>query len=61
MKKLLFILVIFLSGCVNREGITTEYYDDCHIEYDMYGGYEEKCKNIYNFKKEEKKDCLQCN
>ena len=63
MKKIIFILLIFLfSGCMNKKGITLKYYDECHTEYDMYGSYSEKCpNNIFNFKKEKKKDCLQCN
>jgi len=63
MKKILFILILLLfTGCVNKQGISLEYYDDCHTEYDLYGGYEKVCPyNIINFKKDKKKDCLQCN
>jgi len=59
---ILTISLIFLSGCFNQKGISLKYNDDCHIEYDMYGSYKEVCPhNIYNYKKDNKKDCLQCN
>jgi len=63
MRYLIFlVLMLLLSGCINQNGISAKYYDDCHIEYDMYGSYKKVCPhNFYNFKKEEKKDCLQCN
>ena len=63
MRKILFILIlIFLTGCFNQNGVSVKYYDDCHTEYDYYGNYETVCPyNFYNYKKEKKKDCLQCN
>jgi hypothetical protein len=59
---ILFILLLFLSGCVNQNGVSAKYYDDCHTVYDNYGSYETVCPyNFYNLKKDKKKDCLQCN
>ena len=62
MKKLIFILILIIfNGCVNKKGVSLEYYDDCHLEYDLYGSYSEKCPyNVFDFKKDNKKDCLQC-
>ena len=63
MKKILFIIILlFFTGCINKQGVSLKYYDECHIRYEYYGSYEEFCPyNIYNFHKKEKKDCLQCN
>jgi hypothetical protein len=66
MRILLFFLLIFLlGGCVNKEGISLKYYDNCHPEYDYYGTYHYVCPdNIVNFKNKKNdspKDCLQCN
>ena len=62
MRYLLLILFLLLTGCVNYNGVSAKYYDDCHRVYDMYGHYELICPyNFYNYKKPKKKDCLQCN
>ena len=59
---IILIVLLFFSGCVNQQGVSAEYYDDCHIEYDYYGTYQKVCPyNIYNYKEPKKKDCLQCN
>lgn len=61
MRYILISLTIFLTGCINQNGISLEYNDDCHIEYGLYGDYQTKCNyNFYN-RKQERKDCLQCN
>jgi hypothetical protein len=58
-----FIIVsLFLTGCVNKEGISLNYYPECKENYDLYGVYYKKCdNNIYNFKKKKRKICLDCN
>jgi hypothetical protein len=64
MRKIILILILlFLTGCFNQNGVSAKYYDDCHIEYDNYGNYQTVCPyNFYNYKKtKENKDCLQCN
>ena len=72
MKKIIFIFIILLfSGCINKKGISLQYYDNCSEEYQLYGVYKYRCKdNIINFnsKKTKKqignfitKDCLGCN
>jgi len=72
MKILLFIIILFFFiGCINKKGISLEYYDNCKSYYDLYGVYYEKCSdNVINFRKKkqkapfiglEKKECLQCN
>ncbi len=61
MKYLLIIIALFLSGCVNKAGISLKYYPDCEENYDLYGVHYIKCHdNIYNFK-QKKKICLDCN
>jgi len=34
---------IFLSGCVNRHGISIKYYSDCKEYYDVQGYYHKEC------------------
>ena len=56
--------IIFLTGCVGREGISLKYYNDCKEYYDMQGYYHRKCddsmmlkyKTITDAFKEEKKE-----
>jgi hypothetical protein len=66
-KSLLIILPLFFIGCVNKKGVSLNYYPGCHEYYDYYGVYHEKCdNNIYNFDyKKDKKElppvCLDCN
>ena len=58
----LIIIPLFFIGCVNKEGISLNYYPECHENYDLYGIYYEKCNNnIYNFKHKKRKICLNCN
>jgi len=62
MKYIFLIIALFLTGCVNKEGISLKYYPECKENYDLYGVYYIKCKNnIYNFKRKKKQICLNCN
>jgi hypothetical protein len=74
MKKILFfiILALFLSGCIDKKGISLHYYPECHENYDLYGVYYENCENnICDFvkkgnittcvEKKNRKICLDCN
>ena len=61
MKILFLIIALFLTGCVNKTGISLNLYPECEENYGLYGVYYQKCKrNIYNFKKK-RKICLDCN
>ncbi len=64
MKYFIFVIVtIFITGCINKQGISASYYDDCYSYYDLYGQYKENCpKNFINFHKKKKSqgECLQC-
>jgi predicted GNAT superfamily acetyltransferase len=52
--SLVFILVM-LSGCINRRGVSATYYNDCHEYYDARGYYHKTCdKNIVDYKDVEK-------
>jgi hypothetical protein len=43
-KLFLFLsLALFVTGCVNRHGISAKYYSDCKEYYDMQGYYHKKC------------------
>jgi len=58
----LIIIPLFFIGCVNKEGISLNYYPECNENYDLYGIYYKKCNNnIYNFKHKKKQICLNCN
>jgi hypothetical protein len=35
--------LFFLSGCVNKHGISAKYYSDCEEYYDLQGYYHKKC------------------
>jgi hypothetical protein len=53
---LAFFSLIFLSGCVNKRGISHRYYNSCHEYYDLQGYYHKDCdKNIVDFKPKEPK------
>ena len=39
----LFISTLFLSGCVNKHGISAKYYSDCKEYYDLQGYYHKEC------------------
>ncbi len=48
MKKFIFIATFFataffLSGCVNKHGISMKYYSDCKEYYDLQGYYHKEC------------------
>ena len=34
---------LFLSGCVNKHGISAKYYSDCKEYYDLQGYYHKEC------------------
>ncbi|QOP46745.1 hypothetical protein FM071_08010 [Sulfurimonas paralvinellae] len=45
---MLFLLLLslssfFLSGCVNKHGISAKYYSDCKEYYDLQGYYHKEC------------------
>ena len=68
MKSLLVIIALFLTGCVNKNGISTMAYPECEENYNSYGVYYYHCKdNMYNFNfnpynmKKNRKICLDCN
>jgi hypothetical protein len=72
MRKVIFFITILtiFTGCINKKGISLQYYDNCKESYDLFGTYKYECKdNIINFDKKDKsknpltieKDCLQCN
>jgi len=71
MKYLIILIMIalFLTGCVNKAGISIIAYPECEENYDLYGVYYYKChENVYNFKKinpynlkPKRKICLDCN
>lgn len=39
----LFLSTFFLSGCVNKHGISAKYYSDCKEYYDLQGYYHKEC------------------
>ena len=48
MKKSLLLFTIlttafFVSGCVNKHGISMKYYSDCKEYYDLQGYYHKEC------------------
>jgi len=36
-------LSLFLSGCINKHGISLKYYSDCKEYYDLQGYYHKEC------------------
>ncbi|MEO1927950.1 MAG: hypothetical protein ABGX26_04610 [Nautiliaceae bacterium] len=62
MKSILIIIPLFFIGCVNKKGISFNYYPECKEYYDLYGVYKEKCENnVYNFShKKSPPLCLRC-
>ena len=40
---LLILTTLYLSGCVNKHGISAKYYSDCKEYYDLQGYYHKKC------------------
>jgi len=41
--SLFLLLMILLSGCVNRHGVSAKYYNDCKEYYDYQGYYHKEC------------------
>lgn len=41
--SLLIITMFFLTGCVNKHGISAKYYSDCKEYYDLQGYYHKDC------------------
>jgi len=37
------ISLLFLSGCVNKHGVSLKYYSDCKEYYDVQGFYHKDC------------------
>lgn len=51
-KNIIFLIItlIFFSGCVNKRGISSTYYNDCREYYDARGYYHKACdENIVEF------------
>ncbi|MDF1882244.1 hypothetical protein JHD50_13195 [Sulfurimonas sp. MAG313] len=51
-KNIIFIIIalIFFSGCLNKRGISSTYYNDCREYYDARGYYHKKCdENIVDY------------
>ncbi|HFU74243.1 MAG TPA: hypothetical protein ENK65_01670 [Helicobacteraceae bacterium] len=43
-------LLIFTSGCVNKRGVSSSYYNDCEEYYDLQGTYHKECdENMLEF------------
>jgi hypothetical protein len=40
---ILAIFSVFLTGCVNKHGISAKYYSDCEEYYDLQGYYHKEC------------------
>ena len=36
-------IALFLTGCVNRHGISAKYYSECKEYYDLQGYYHKEC------------------
>ncbi|NOQ29486.1 MAG: hypothetical protein GQ570_00035 [Helicobacteraceae bacterium] len=48
---ILILITIIFSGCVNKRGISSTYYNDCKQYYDYQGFYHNECeKNMVEFK-----------
>lgn len=47
----------FLSGCLNKHGISMKYYSDCKEYYDVQGYYHKECgkDDIITYKELDKK------
>ncbi len=51
-KNIIFLTIslILLSGCLNKRGISSTYYNDCREYYDARGYYHKKCdENLVEF------------
>lgn len=40
---LLILMAIFLTGCVNKHGVSAKYYSECKEYYDLQGYYHKEC------------------
>ena len=36
-------LLLFISGCVNKHGVSLKYYSECKEYYDLQGYYHKEC------------------
>ena len=43
-KILLLLTALIFSACVNKRGVSLNYYDDCKEYYDLQGFYHKKCR-----------------
>ena len=51
-KNIIFLMItlIFFSGCLNKRGISSTYYNDCIEYYDARGYYHKSCdENLVEF------------
>lgn len=51
-KNIIFLImtIVAFSGCLNKRGISTTYYNDCREYYDARGYYHKKCdENLIEF------------
>lgn len=50
---LLITTTLFISGCVNKHGISAKYYSECKEYYDLQGYYHKECgeDDIVTYKK----------
>lgn len=58
MKKLFLVgFVLFFSGCVNKHGVSLQYYSDCDEYYDVQGYYHKDCgkDDIFTYKEVKEK------
>lgn len=39
----LILLLLFVSGCANKNGLSTNYYSECKEYYDFQGYYHKEC------------------
>jgi len=51
-KIFFFFLLLFLSGCVNKHGVSLKYYSDCKEYYDVQGFYHHECgdDDVFTYK-----------
>ena len=49
---LLILITFFLSGCVNKHGVSAKTYSDCDEYYDLQGYYHKDCgdDDIFTYK-----------
>jgi len=49
---------LFLSGCINKHGVSAKYYSECKEYYDYQGYYHKECGEDDIFTYEELKEAL---